>query len=104
MKRVNKQTEVTPGDPDSVRFGATIHPGPNAGPNWMEKLEVDRLPDAKGQVRALVTAADCVRLLNMGLEVRLQRAYPVEPLNPKLIQTDEAFRRELDEKLKTVKR
>ena len=69
----------------------------------MEKLDIDLVPDPKGLVRALVTAADCVRLLNQGLEVRLHQAYPMQPLNPALIESDESFRRWLDKRMKTIK-
>jgi|MudIll2142460700_1097286.scaffolds.fasta_scaffold08450_4 hypothetical protein len=89
--------------PPTVRFSATIHTRRKADPNWMEKLDIDRVPDPKGLVRALVTAADCVRLLNQGLEVHLHQAYPVQPLNPALIESDESFRRWLDKRMKTIK-
>ena len=132
MKRVKKQTKVAskrgkpapkqasrkqaPNKPDTgsgpddresaptVRFGATIHAAPNAGPNWVDQLNIDRVPDPKGLVRALVTAADCVRLLDQGFEVHLHHAYPVQPLNSALIETDESFKRWLDKELKKIKR
>lgn len=123
MKRVRKQTEAAPKGskpprknspptdqasdyPDSaatVRFGATIHAPSNAKPNWIEQLDIDRLPDPRGLVRALVTAADCVRLLDQGFEVRLHHAYPVQPLNPDLIEKDESFHRSLDKRLRKIK-
>jgi hypothetical protein len=90
--------------PAKVRFEATIHAGPNLKSadliNW---LDIDQIPDAKGELRALVTADECVRLLENGFEVRLHRAHPVRPLNPTLIETDESVRRWLDEQLKTIK-
>lgn len=89
--------------PPTLRFSATIHPRRKEDPNWLEKLDIDRLPDPKGLVRALVTPADCVRLLDQGLEIHLHQAYPVQPLNPALIQSDESFRRSLDKRLKTIK-
>lgn len=89
--------------PPTVRFSATIHTRRKADRNWMEKLDIDRVPDPKGLVRALVTAADCVRLLNQGLEVHLHQAYPVQSLNPALIESDESFRRWLDKRVKTIK-
>jgi hypothetical protein len=88
----------------NVRFEATIHAGRNARKaNWADHLDIDRIPDAKGQVRALVTADDCVRLLDQGLEIRLYRAHPIEPLNPALIETDESVRRWLDEQVSGIK-
>jgi hypothetical protein len=65
----------------------------------MDQLDIDRVPDPKGLVRALVTAADLARLLDQGFEVHLHHAHPVQPLNPKQIETDESVRRWLDKKL-----
>jgi hypothetical protein len=86
----------------TMRFDATIYPPKKANPNWVNQLNIDRVPDAKGLVRALVTAADCVRLLDQGFEVRLHQAHPVRPLDPKLIENDEEFKKWLEKKLKTV--
>jgi hypothetical protein len=88
-----------------VRFEATIHPGRKArSADWMNRLEIDRVPDPKGQVRALLTAEDCVRLLDEGFEIRLHHAHPVRPLDPASIETDESVRRWLDEELKGLER
>jgi len=90
-----------------VRFSATIHAREQterADPNWMEKLHIDRVPDTTGLIRALVTHADCVRLVNQGFEVRLYAAYPVQPLNPSLIESDESFKSWLDQRIQSVKR
>ena len=88
----------------SMRFDATIHARQKADPEWEKKLNIDRVPDPKGLVRALVTAADCVRLLDQGFEVRLHQAHPVRPLDPKLIENEEAMKRWLEKKLKEVRR
>jgi hypothetical protein len=67
-----------------MRLEGTIYPGRKAKTKeWADDLDVDRVPDAKGRVRALITVEDCVRLLDRGLEVRLYRAHPDEPLDPK---------------------
>ena len=67
-----------------VTFEATIYPGRKAKTKqWADDLDVDRVPDVKGRVRALITVEDCVRLLDRGLEIRLYRAHPHEPLDPK---------------------
>ncbi len=67
-----------------MRLEAAIYPGRKARTKeWADDLDVDRVPDAKGRVRALVTVEDCVRLLDRGLEVRLYRAHPHEPLDLK---------------------
>lgn len=90
--------------PPTVRFSATIHPPEQAAPDWVERLEIDRVPDPTGLIRALVTTADCVRLVNQGFEVRLYQAYPVQPLNPALIETEDSFKSWLDQRLQTFKR
>src|SRR5215216_3428326 len=87
-----------------MRFEATIYPGRKAETkNWADDLNVDRVPDHEGEVRALLTVADLARLLEQGLEVRLFRAHAFEPLNPALIMSDESFQRWLDEKLNALK-
>jgi hypothetical protein len=84
-----------------MRFHATIHARDKQSASRMDRLDIDRVPDTKGLVRALVTAADLVRLLDQGFEVHLHEAHPVQPLNPKLIETDESVRRWLNKKLGT---
>ena len=87
-----------------MRFEATIYPGRKAKTkDWADALDVDRVPDTKGRVRALITVEDLVRLLDQGLEVRLYRAHAYEPLDPALIVTDRAFKRWLDEQVGTLK-
>jgi hypothetical protein len=87
-----------------MRLEATIYPGRKAKTKeWADDLDVDRVPDAKGRVRALITVEDCVRLLDRGLEVRLYRAHPHEPLDPALIVTDKSFRQWLDKQVSTLK-
>ena len=87
-----------------IRFDATIHPGRKAETeNWADDLKVDRVPDHDGEVRALLTVEDLVRLLEQGLEVRLYRVHAPGPLDPALIETDESFQRWLDEKVNRLK-
>jgi hypothetical protein len=87
-----------------MRFEATIYPGRKAKTkNWADDLDVDRVPDAKGRVRALITVDDLVRLLDQGLEVRLYRAYSYGPLDPALIVPEESFQRWLDERVNALK-
>ena len=88
-----------------VRFEATIHAGRKVkSADWIDRLDVDRVPDPKGRIRALLTAEDCVRLLDQGFEIRLQHAHPVRPLDPALIETDESVRRWLDERVQGLDR
>ena len=87
-----------------MRFEATIYPGRKAGiTNWADDLNVDRVPDHAGEVRALLSMDDVVRLLQQGLEVRLSRVHASGPLDPSLIVTDESFQRWLDEKVNRLK-
>ncbi len=87
-----------------LRFEATIYPGRRAKTkDWADDLDVDRVPDTKGRVRALITVEDLVRLLDQGLEVRLYRAHAYEPLDPALIVTDKSFKRWLDEQVSALK-
>ena len=80
-----------------VRFEATIHAGRKSkSADWMNYLDIDRVPDPKNKVRALLTADDCVRLLEQGFEIHLHYAHPVRPLDPALIETDESVSRWLD--------
>jgi hypothetical protein len=87
MKR-SKKTETESRDRSAallrMRLEATIYPGRKAKiKEWADDLDVDRVPDAKGRVRALITVEDCVRLLDRGLEIRPYRAHPHEPLDQK---------------------
>jgi hypothetical protein len=88
-----------------VRFEATIHAGRKARTvELMNHLDIDRVPDPKGRIRALLTADECVRLLDQGFEIRLYHAHPVRPLDPSLIATDESVRLWLDEELRGIDR
>jgi hypothetical protein len=92
-KKKKKVTQPAP----KVRFEATIHATRKASANRIDHLDIDRVPGPPGQVRALVTADECVQLLDQGFEVRLHHAHPVRPLDPALIETDESVRRRLEE-------
>src|SRR5215218_8275369 len=88
----------------NVRFEATINPGRKAeNKNWADDLNVDRVPDHEGEVRALLTVEDLVRLLEQGLEVRLSRVHAPGPLDPALVMSDESFQSWLDEKVNALK-
>jgi len=105
-KRAQKPSDAGSGSdyrdgPPTMRFDATIHAPDKQRASRMDQLDIDRVPDPKGLVRALVTAADLARLLDQGFEVHLHHAHPVQPLNPKLIETDDSVRRWLDKKLGT---
>ena len=87
-----------------MRFDATIYPGTRSETNWADNLNVDRVPGSKvGEVRALLSVEDMVRLLKEGLEIRLTHAYAAEPLNPSLIMTDKSFQSWLDDRVNQLK-
>jgi len=87
-----------------MRFEATIYPSRRKKTkDWTDDIDVDRVPDAKGRIRALITVEDLVRLLDRGLEVRLYRAHPYEPLDPSLIMPEDAFKNWLDEQVNALK-
>lgn len=88
----------------TMRFDATIHTRKKSDPDAINRINIDRVPDSDGLVRGLLTAADCVRLLDQGFEVRLHQAHAVKPLDPKLIETNESVERWLDEKLNKLRR
>lgn len=106
MKRPKQQSQPDYGElARTARFEATIDKPPKTrGDDWVNELDIDRLPDRDGHVRALVTAADCLRLLERGFAVHLTRAHRLQPLDPKLVMSDETFQRWLDKRLKPLKR
>jgi hypothetical protein len=67
-------------------------------------LNLDWLPATDGIVRVLLTADDAVKLLEHGIEVRLVRAYPVRPMDPKLVMDDEAAEAWLERATASVRR
>ena len=107
MKQSKKTDETRSSDRGAallMRLEAAIYPGRKAKTKeWADDLDVDRVPDAKGRVRALITVEDCVRLLDRGLEVRLYRAHPHGPLDQSLIVTEKSFRQWLDKQVSTLK-
>jgi hypothetical protein len=84
-----------------VRFEATLHPRPGvAAVARVDDLDVDRVPDADGQIRVLVDIQDCIRLLDSGFEVRLQRAVPIQPLDSRLVSSEEDTRSWIEQRVR----
>jgi hypothetical protein len=84
-----------------VRFEATLHPRPGvADIARVDDLDVDRVPDADGETRVLVDVRDCLRLLDGGFEVRLQRAVPVQPLDSRLVSSEEDARSWIEQRVR----
>ncbi|MEV0617422.1 hypothetical protein AB0I81_29160 [Nonomuraea sp. NPDC050404] len=87
---------------DGFRFEATVHPKDDLAADtarMVADLDLDRVPDPTDDVRMLVDLNDCVRLLELGLEVRLQAAVPVRPLDPTLLMSDDAASARLRERI-----
>jgi hypothetical protein len=84
-----------------LRFEATLHPKrKDVNIDSISGLGIDRVPDPKGVIRALLDPDDLARLLELGFEVRLQHAHPRRPLDRKLIADDESVRRSVREQLR----
>jgi hypothetical protein len=66
------------------------------------ELDLDRLPDANGKVKLLLTADDARRLLEQGYEVHLTAAIPVAPLDQKRVMTDDQAQRWLEQQVKGI--
>lgn len=107
MKRSKapKQSPRHASSAPQVRFEATIHAPRNVKrEDWANYIDVDRVPDTKGKIKALLSMEDCVRLLNDGFEIRLFRAHPIEPLKRDLIVSDKVFDKWLKDQLRDVKK
>lgn len=84
-----------------VRFEATLHPRPGAAEvGRVDDLDVDRVPDPEGGARVLVDVAECLRLLEAGYEVRLQRAVPVKPFDARLLADDDEARSWIEQRVR----
>jgi hypothetical protein len=104
MARRSKRDDE-PGRPEGARFEATVHPGErDVALAQVSDLDLDRIPDPQGGVRVVVTADELAELLERGFEVRVYRTIPLVPLNPDLIETDDAARKWLEEKVAGITR
>jgi hypothetical protein len=89
------------GERGAVRFEATLHPRLGvADVGRVDDLDVDRVPDPEGGARVLVDVAECVRLLEAGYEVRLQRAVPVKPFDARLLADDDEARGWIEQRVR----
>ena len=61
------------------------------------------MPDARGRLRALLTADEIVTLLDLGYEIRLHRHLAIQQLDPGLITTDKSFTRSLEQRFASVR-
>ena len=93
------------GENPTVRFDATVHPGvTNRDLLGVADLDLDRIPDPEGDVRVVVTADECRRLLESGYEVRLHAQVPVRPLPAELVEQDDSVRAWLEERVEGIGR
>ena len=93
------------GDQAVIRFEATVHSGASGRQlEGVADLDLDRVPDPDGGIRVLVTAKDCVGLIESGYEVHLHAAVPVRPLSADWVQTDESVRDWLEERVQGIER
>lgn len=101
-----KTTPQTPkGPPSAIRFEATL--GTASRTKAVEaasSLDLDRLPDSKGEVILLLSPDDARRLLAQGFEVHLRSAVPVAPLPKERVLSDAAAQRWLEEQVKGLPR
>lgn len=101
MRKQPPPSRVT--QPITVRFEATLGPTPHRKAlSAAAELDLDRLPDADGKVKVLLTADDARRLLEQGYEVHLTAAIPVAPLDQKRIMTDKYAKRWLEQQVKGI--
>jgi hypothetical protein len=105
MATVKKLPRTPPGRAPAVRFEATLGAAPHAkAVTAAAALDLDRLPDAKGKVKLLLTADDARRLLEQGFEVHLTAAFPVAPLAKGLVMSDTQAKNWLEEQVKGLPR
>lgn len=100
-----KTPPARPAQAPAVRFEATLGAAPRASAvTAAAALDLDRLPDAEGKVRVLITADDARRLLEQGFEVHLKAAVPVRPLDKGMVMSDAQAERWLEEQVKGLPR
>lgn len=82
-----------------------MHPGvQDAALSRVADLDLDRIPDAHGEVRVVITADELAELVRRGYEVRVVRTVPLAPLDPGLVQSDEDAARWLEDRVAGIPR
>ena len=90
---------------NGLRFEATVHHGEKERPlARVADLDLDRVPDPRGDVRLLITPDELAALLDEGYEVRLYRTVRPEPLSPDLVVSDDEALRWLEERVQGIPR
>ena len=102
-KKSRKASEGAPGR--QLRFEATIHQGERERAlSRVADLDLDRVPDPRGDVRLLINPDELARLLDEGYEVRLYRTVRPQPLRPDLVVDDDEAVRWLEEQVQGIPR
>ncbi len=100
-----KTPDTQKGLPATIRFEATLGTAPRArAVEAASALDLDRLPDSKGEVVLLLSPDDARRLLDQGFDVHLKSALPLAPLPKERVMTDAAAQRWLEEQVKGLPR
>ena len=100
-----KIPDTKKGPPSTIRFEATLGAAPRAkAMKAASALDLDRLPDAKGEVTLLLSPDDARRLLEQGFEVHLKAAHPIAPLPKERVMSDTQAQRWLEEQVKGLPR
>ena len=88
-----------------LRFEATIHQGAKERAlSRVADLDLDRVPDPRGDVRLIISAEELAQLLDEGYEVRMHHTVRPEPLSPDLVVSDEDAVRWLEERVQGLPR
>ena len=102
-KKSAKAPKRAPGR--QLRFEATIHQGERERAlSRVADLDLDRVPDPRGDVRLLISPDELAQLLDEGYEVRLYRTVRPQPLHPDLIVGDDEAVRWLEERVQGIPR
>ena len=102
-KKSRKTPKGAPGR--QLRFEATIHQGERERAlSRVADLDLDRVPDPRGDVRLLINPDELALLLDEGYEVRLYRTVRPQPLHPDLVVGDDEAVRWLEERVQGIPR
>lgn len=89
----------------ALRFEATVQAGARVRTlARVADLDLDRVPDPRGDVRVLASAEELARLLDEGYEVHLYGTVRAVPLDPGLVMDDDEAVRWLEEMVEGIPR
>lgn len=89
----------------AMRFEVTIHPSKRIETlDAVHELDIDRVPDPEGGVRALVTMEEAASLAERGYEVRLLQPLPAKPLDQSLVADDADVTAWLERRVEGIER